>query len=132
MAWKESMFGLRSKLAIIFVAIVSCAVPAQSKHSERNLMREAAKIATPASIPARLRNGMDLHLGREFNIERGKIVGYTVELVVSCVGGNGKSRSSGIITFAVLDKTFCQPNRTCHGTANQAARAVCTSMSAQR
>lgn len=61
----------------------------------------------------------------EIKIEPRRKVGYVIELLVQCPPRTQGPRATGIITFSMLDKQFCQPNQRCHGTAVSAAAHVC-------
>lgn len=58
-------------------------------------------------------------------IEPQRKIGYVIELVVGCPTSSDEPKKTGIIIFSTLDKSFCQPNRTCHSSAISAASSMC-------
>lgn len=61
----------------------------------------------------------------KIKIEPRQKVGYVIELLVQCPQASKLAPVTGIITFSMIDKQFCQPNQRCHGTAQTAAAHVC-------
>ncbi len=64
---------------------------------------------------------------KHFTVKRGKRVGYVLELVVSCFDRKKATWNSGVITYSILDKSFCNTNRKCHSSATSAVKDFCRS-----
>lgn len=61
----------------------------------------------------------------KIKIEPRRKIGYVIELIVQCPSSFNEPHANGIITYSMIDKTFCQPNQDCHPTAVTAAAHVC-------
>ena len=110
---------------LVAMAVSTLSLTAHARISMDQMPTSAGKANQTTSKTLRYKSKKTSATKAAITIEPRRSVGYVMELVVGCPTNNGAKRTSGIITFSALDKTFCQPNRVCHRSAASAAASIC-------